>query len=142
MKFLHPFFFPIFSFFHFLIFLFFKAKEETTALYFATEKGDEQVVQFLLEKGKPNVDLPDKVLLLIVSFFFLFFHFLIFLFFNAKDGATPLCIAAQKGDEQIVQLLLEKGKANVDLADQVILLIVSFLFLFFFHFSHFFDFFF
>ena len=38
-------------------------------------------------------------------------------------------MAACKGHEQIVQVLLEKG-ANVDLADQVILLIVSFFFFF------------
>ena len=36
---------------------------------------------------------------------------------------TPLLIAAAKGHEQIIQLLLEKGKANVDLADQVLSLI-------------------
>ena len=64
--------------------------------------------------------------------FFFFSLSLIFLFFiNVKDGRTPLYIAACEGHEQIVQILLEKGKANVDLADEVILLIVSlFLFLF------------
>ena len=67
---------------------------------------------------------------MIVSFFF-FFQFLIFLFysFNVKDGTTPLYIAAQNGYEQIVQLLVEKGGANIDLADEVILLIVNFSFL-------------
>ena len=57
-----------------------------------------------------------------------------------KNGRTPLFIAAFKGDEQIVQLLLEKGKPNVDLADQVILLFVFFFFFFsflFFSFSFF-----
>ena len=49
------------------------------------------------------------------------------LILNQKDGTTPLYIAAQNGYEQIVQILLEKG-ANVDLADKVILLIVSFFF--------------
>ena len=58
-----------------------------------------------------------------IYFIFLFFHFLIFLFFdNVKFGVTPLFIAALNEHEQIVQILLEKG-ANVDLADQVILLI-------------------
>ena len=94
-----------------------------------------------MEKGKANVDLADKVLFFVncFSFFFLFFQFLIFLFFfNGKDGVTPLFIAAQEGHEQIVEILLEKGGANVDLADQVILLIVSFsLFFFFFSFSFF-----
>ena len=37
-----------------------------------------------------------------------------------KDGVTPLFIAAQQGHEQIVQILLEKGKANVDLANKVL----------------------
>ena len=47
-----------------------------------------------------------------------------------KNGATPLYIAAFKGYEQIVQLLLEKG-ANVDFATKVLLLIISFSFFFF-----------
>ena len=52
--------------------------------------------------------------------FSFFFQFLIFLFiFNVKEGATPLWIAAANGDEQVVQILLEKGKPNVDLPDQV-----------------------
>ena len=37
-----------------------------------------------------------------------------------KNGATPLFVAAQKGHEQIVQILLEKGNPNVELADKVI----------------------
>ena len=91
-----------------------------------------------MKKGA-NVALANKVLLLIVSFSFSFFflfslsHFSIF--FIVKNGATPLYIAACQGHEQIVQLLLEKGKPNVDLATEVILLIVSFSFSFsFFHF--------
>ena len=66
-----------------------------------------------------------------IVFFFFFFHFLIFLFFfNVKDGVTPLLIAAANGHKQIVEILLEKGKPNVDLPDQVLLLIVSFSFSF------------
>ena len=68
---------------------------------------------------------------------FLLLSFSFFYFFYQKDGATPLSIAAQKGHEQIVQILLEKGKPNVDLPIQVLLLIVSFSFLFFFSFSFF-----
>ena len=41
---------------------------------------------------------------------------------------TTLFFAAQEGDEQTVQILLEEGKTNVDLADQVLLLILSFSF--------------
>ena len=90
-----------------------------------------------MDKGEPNVDLAEEVILLIVSFFFFSVsHFSIF--FNVKNGATPLFIAAFKGHEQIVQLLLEKGKPNVDLANQVILLIVSFSFFSLSHFSIFF----
>ena len=65
------------------------------------------------------------------SFFFTFSFFDIFL--NVKGGITPLFIGAQNGHEQIVQILLEKEKANVDLPDKVILLFVFFFF-FFFHF--------
>ena len=46
-----------------------------------------------------------------------------------KNGATPLFIAAQNGYEQVVQILLEKGEPNVDLAFEVILLILSFFLL-------------
>ena len=121
-----------FSFSHFSIF--FNVKNGVTPLFIAVCEGCEQIVEILLEKGESNVDLPDEVFLLIVFFFF-FFHFLIFLFFfNVKDGATPLYMATQNGDEQIVQILLEKGKPNVDLPDKVILLIVFFFPFFFFHF--------
>ena len=118
------------SFFSFSFFYFFHQKDGVTPLSIAAENGDEQIAQILLEKGKPNVDLPDKVLLLIVSFSFSFSvsHFSIF--FNGKCGETPLYVAAQNGHEQIVQLLLEKGKPNVDLATKVLLLIVSFSFSF------------
>ena len=71
--------------------------------------------------------------MLFVSFSFFFLsvsHFLFFL--NVKDGRTPLFMAADNGDEQVVQILLEKGKANVDLPDQVLLLFVFFFFFFFF----------
>ena len=78
-----------------------------------------------MEKGKPNVDLTTKVFYFvdIVSFFFFsFFSFFYYFFFNViKEGATPLYIAAQKGHEQIVQILLEKGNPNVNLATQVFL---------------------
>ena len=108
-------------------------KDRVTPLSIAAFKEHEQVVQILLEKGKANVDLATKVFLLFVSFSFSFFfslsHFSIF--FNAKDGVTPLFIAAQKGHEQIVQILLETGEPNVDLPTKVILLIVSFFFFFF-----------
>ena len=115
----------------------FNVKDGRTPLFIAAFKGHEQIVQILLEKGKPNVDLPDKVILLILSFsFFLSFsHFSIF--FNVKSGATPLFVAAFNGYEQIVQILLEKGEPNVDLGEEeVFLLIISFSFSFsFFSFS-------
>ena len=77
-----------------------------------------------MEKGKPNVDLANEVILLIVFFLF---HCLIFLFFfNEKDGTTPLLFASEIGCEQIVQILLEKGKANVHLTEQVIIIIIIF----------------
>ena len=63
--------------------------------------------------------------------FLFFFLFLISIFFiHVKDGTTPLFVAACKEYEQIVQILLEKRKPNVDLPDQVLLLILSFFFFF------------
>ena len=36
------------------------------------------------------------------------------LFINLKNGATPLFVAAGKGYEEIVQILMEKGEVNVN----------------------------
>ena len=114
--------------FHFLIFLFFfYVKDGKTPLFVAAQEGHEQIVQLLLEKGKPNVDLAKKVILLIffssVSFSFIFSFFYLIKNKKIKIGRTPLFIAAQEGSEQIVQLLLEKGKANVNIVTEVLLLI-------------------
>ena len=78
--------------------------------------------------------------MLIVSFFFFIYQFFsFFYFYHVKHGVTPLFVAAFKGHEQIVEILLEKGEPNVDLAIEVILLIISFsFFLFLFHFLIFF----
>ena len=125
------FFFFLFSFFSFFYFF---HKNGVTPLYVAVQEGHEQIVQILLEKGKPNVDLATMVnyfsvyLLLCyyyfsLSFSFSFFTFSFFqIFCCLKMGATPLFIAVQNGHEKIVQILLEKGNPNVDLADQVLLL--------------------
>ena len=133
--FLFFFFFFTFSFFSF----FFYVKNGITPLCIAAQKGHEHIVQILLEQGKPNVDLANEVILLIFFFFSFFFTFSFFYFFHVKDGITPLYVAAQNGHEQIVQILLEKGKPNVDLAIKVILLFVFFFFffLFLFFFFHF-----
>ena len=107
----------------------FYLKDGRAPLHLAVQNGHEQIVQILLEKGKPNVDLPDEVLLLIVFFFFFFFsvsHFSIFL--NVKDGATPLLIAAENGHEQIVEILLKKENPNVGLANKVLLLFFLMIF--------------
>ena len=76
----------------------------------------EQIVQILLEKGA-NVNSQEKVFFFFVGLVKLFFLF----FFLSKGGFTPLYIAAENEYEQIVQILLEKGKPNVDLADQVLI---------------------
>ena len=110
-----------FFFFTFSFFYFFNVKDGLTPLFIAASNGHKQVVQILLEKGKPNVDLPNKVLL-IVSFSFSFLFLIFLFFFYVKDGITPLFFAASNGHEQIVQILLRKGKANVDLANQVLVL--------------------
>ena len=102
----------------------------------AAFKGHEQIVQFLLEKGEPNVDFANQVILLLVSFSFSFsfsfFHFLIFLFFDQKYGFTPLSIAAEGGFEEIVKILIESG-SNIDLQDKVLIffLFLSILYLLF-----------
>ena len=83
-----------------------------------------------------------------ISFFFFSFFssFFYFFFIHVKDGRTPLFIAAYNGYEQIVQILLEKGNPNVDLANQVFFFLLilfsffsfSFFFFFFFFFFSFF----
>ena len=59
-----------------------KLKKEFDGLFFAAQNGDEQTVQLFLEKGKPNIDLADQVILLIVSFSFSVSFFVILLIFN------------------------------------------------------------
>ena len=106
-----------------MVFLFpikFYLKGGATPLRIAAQQGNEQVVQLLLEKGKGNVDLATKVILLILTFSFSFF--------NVKYGITPLFIAACNGHEQIVQLLLEKGNPNTDLPMEVLLLFMILIF--------------
>ena len=54
-----------------------------------------------------------------IGLFFFVSFLIIFSYFSIikwKDGETPLSIAAQKEHKQIVQLLLEKEKSNIDLA--------------------------
>ena len=101
--------------------------DEKMPLHFAVQKNKNQIVQILLEKGEPNVDLADKVILLLessFSFLFFFFLFLIFLFFfYFKNGITPLHVAVREGFEQIVQILLEKGGANVNPQKKVLFLL-------------------
>ena len=120
----------LFLFLFFLLFyfrfFFFNVKDGTTPLYMAAQNGYERIVEILLKKGNPNVDLATDVLLfyndilnLIDLVSFLFFTFSFFYFFYQKDSVTPLCIAVRNGHEQIVQILLEKGNPNVDLPTKV-----------------------
>ena len=104
---------------------------EKTPLSVAVCEEHEQIVQILLEKGA-NVNSQEKVFFFFVGLVKLFFLF----FFLSKGGFTPLYIAAENEYEQIVQILLEKGKPNVDLADQVL---ICWLFSFPFLVSHFFN---
>ena len=98
-----------------------------TPLLIAAFQGNEQIVQILLEKGNPNVDFADQVLLLNFNFdssgFFFFFISHVTIFDYLKNGVTPLLVAAQEGHEQIVEILLEKGNPNVDLADHQVFLL-------------------
>ena len=68
------FFLSFLSFLKFLIFFFFP-KDGETALSAAASRGYKQVVQLLLEKGNPNLDLPDKVLLFLIFFLISFDSF-------------------------------------------------------------------
>ena len=123
-----------------------KGKKGASPLWIVAQEGHEQVVELLLEKGNPNIDLQDQVfdilffvcllgffllfLLILIIFFSLFLFFLSKLFFELlliifilkKNGVTPLCVAAENGYEQIIKILLETGKANVNLQDQVLII--------------------
>ena len=55
--------------------------EGTTPLFIAAENGHEQIVQILLEKGEPHVDLANGVILIDYFFFFSLSHLSIFIFF-------------------------------------------------------------
>ena len=79
-----------------------------------------------MEKGQPNVNLAEEVLfsyffdlLELVLFLFLLCIFSFPLFDFKKGGETPLCVAVKEGYEQIVQILLEKGGANVNSPQKV-----------------------
>ena len=128
-------------------------KDGWTALHFAAREGFEQIVKFLVEHGS-NVDLQTKVFifLFLIFIFLCFFSFLylllwvhylcvVVLFLNnfllLKYGRTALHLAAPKGFEQIVKILVEHG-SNVDLQDQVFIFFFWFWFSFFCFFSHFF----
>ena len=115
------FFFSFFLFFFFLFFFFFFSlfhcfffetfsfpKGGETPLYVAAKNGHKQIVQLLLEKAHPNVNLVNKVYFFyyyhfefIFGFWILDFlsfslsHFSFFFFLNVKNGETPLFIAAQ-----------------------------------------------
>ena len=42
-------------------FSFFSFFSQKDGLFFAAQNGSEQIIQFFLEKGEPNVDLADQV---------------------------------------------------------------------------------
>ena len=137
-------FFSFSYFFDFLIFLiFFYFQHGRTPLHIAVQRGLEQIVQILLEKGEANVNSQKRVLFLSFSlflkkkfvneknqkhkkflkflFFFLFLKFFLtfIIIFISKGGFTPLFFATENGNEQIVQILLDRG-ANVDLPTEVL----------------------
>ena len=70
MKFLCPTFLLNQNLFSFLFS--FYLKDGQTPLHFAVQNGHEQIVQILIEKGNPNVNLPDKVLIIIMDLLILF----------------------------------------------------------------------
>ena len=64
---------------------------ECAAGFQAADKGFVEVVRFLVEEGKADVDKA-----------------------TTDVGATPLFIAAQIGHTEVVRFLVEEGKADVD----------------------------
>ncbi|RYP20837.1 hypothetical protein DL765_002571 [Monosporascus sp. GIB2] len=72
----------------------FKPQRSQSPLLYAAENGFEGVVKLLLETGKVDANLKDKV------------------------GRTPLSYAAEKGHGSIVKLLLETRKVDVNLEDK------------------------
>ena len=62
-----------------------------TALFQAATKGFVEVVRFLVEEGKADVDKA-----------------------RTSDGFTPLLMAVQNGHLDVVRFLVEEGKADVD----------------------------
>ena len=119
------------SFFYsnFLFFCFLK-KTGATPLYIAAQNDQDQVIQILLEKGGANVDLA-RLVYFYFSLLYFFFILLFFFFECKKDRTTPLYIAPQNGYEQIVQILLDKEGANVDLTDGFFFSFFLFFFFFF-----------
>ena len=113
-------------YFVFILFLttFFLLKNGETALYKAASNGFEQTVKILIEHGS-NVNIGDKVFIL---FFFLILFLIFFLttFFLLKYGWTALHIAASKGFEQIVKILIEY-RSNINIGDKVFILFFFFL---------------
>ena len=68
------------SFFQNILFLFFFQQNGETSLFVATQKGHQNIVQLLLEKGA-NVDAPVSVFLFFSFFFFILCLFSFFLYF-------------------------------------------------------------
>ena len=64
-----------------------------TALFQAAQQGFVEVVRFLVEEGKADVDKA-----------------------RTSDGSTPLFMAAFKEHTEVVRFLVEEGKADVDKA--------------------------
>lgn len=69
-----------------------KSRSQETPLYLDVEKGDENIVKDLLNKGD-DVNLRDK------------------------SESTPLHLAAEKGKMEIVGAILAKGPNNIDFPD-------------------------
>ena len=63
----------------------------STALVQAAQQGFVEVVRFLVEEGKADVDKA-----------------------RTSTGSTPLLMAVQKGHTEVVRFLVEEGKADVD----------------------------
>ena len=73
----------------------------------AVQEGHEQIVQILLEKGKPNVNLATEVFLLIVDCFFFFLT-------SLSQRKTVIHYAAYRWESKILEHLLKSQFAKLD----------------------------
>ena len=102
-----------------LLFILLLVKEMNKLLKFYWKKETQMLI----------LQLRFFFIILMMIFFSLFSLFSFSVFIYQKSGTTPLYIAAEKGYEQIVKILLEKGGADVNFKRKVLSLSFFFWYL-------------